>query len=275
VTSTFNIHSILLCKNEEDVIELCIRDACKWSDHIYVYDGQSTDNTWGIVTRLARGSSRIHAWKQDGKVFSEGLRAEVFNEFRHGSVDGDWWLQLNADEFYDEDPRGFLSMLPEHHQFVWGIPIQYYITDEDLTNLDFTQSFELLRPLLRHYQVAWSEPRFFRHRKRLTWSPQWAWPKHVGLVAKDRLYFKHYPYRSPRQIQQRLDTRRDNRGRGFEGWDHAKEASWKEKIVTASGCHVDYGDGKYHVEEGRLPRHLEPAPKRAIKAICHFTGIWP
>lgn len=271
----FKIHSIVLTKNEADVIELCLAEAARWSDHIYVYDGASTDGTWDIVQSLARTHPQVIPWRQDGKVFSEGLRAEVFGAFRHQSREGDWWLQLNADEFYDQDPHEFLARVPARHHLVWGIPIQYYITDQDLRALDFNRPFERVRDLLRYYQAHWSEPRCFRYRRGLIWSTDAAWPRHAGPVARERIYFKHYPYRSPQQIQVRLDVRRNNRARGFEGWQHASQSTWEEKIVLATECSIDDGSGGYQVDEAKLPRHLEPLPRRWVKLLLHGLGVWP
>jgi glycosyltransferase involved in cell wall biosynthesis len=266
------IHCITLTKNEEDIVGHCLTEAAKWADHIYVYDGLSTDSTWDIVKSLQ--SEKITAWKQDGKVFSEGLRAEVFNEFRHLSTDGDWWLALDADEFFI-NPREILSRIPRLHDLVWAIPIQYYLTSEDLATIDFSLPIEQRLPLLRHYDVTWSEPRAFRYRERLVWKTEWALPRHAGIVAKQRILFKHYQYRSPEQIQKRLDTRRDNRDRGYWGWAHASQASWKEKIVDGSQCNFDDGSGRYVFDEQALPKHTEPTAKRLIKSVLHRTGIWP
>ncbi len=268
------IHCIALTKNEEDIVGHCLREAARWADHIYVYDGASSDATWDIVRSLE--SSKIVAWKQDGKVFSEGLRAEVFNEFRHLSREGDWWLQLNVDEFYlGNYLRETLIQIPDGHDFVWGIPIEYYLTWKDLQTLDFTLPVEQLLPKLRWYRIDWSEPRCFRHRQRLVWKPEWSWPLHPGVVAMQRIMFKHYPLRSPKQIQARLDTRIDNRQRGFPGWAHAAQASWREKIVDASTCKFDDGSGHYSFDESALPRHVEPGPRRFIKSLMHRSGIWP
>ena len=269
----FKIHCIALTKNEVDVIGLCLTKAAIWADNIYVYDGASTDGTWDVVKSLDH--PRIIPWKQDGKVFKEGLRAEVFNEFRHLSAEGDWWLQLNVDEFYPENPRDFFSRVPLAHNFVWGTNVEYYLTQKDIQELDFSQPFEHLQSALHYYKVFWSEPRAFRYRRRLVWKTDWAWPRHPGIVAKERIVFKHYPYRSPQQIQMRLDVRRDNRDRGFAGWDHAKELDWRSKIVCDQECHYDDAHSPLRIVESELPPHLEPLGVRFVKKLMHSTGIWP
>ena len=113
----FKIHCIVLCKNEADVINVCLSEAIKWADYIYVYDGGSTDGTWESLKELNHPG--IIPWKQDPKVFREGLRAEVFNKFRHQSSKGDWWLQLNIDEFYVGNSKAFCCRVPRGQDLVW------------------------------------------------------------------------------------------------------------------------------------------------------------
>jgi hypothetical protein len=267
------IHCIALTKNEEDVVGYCLTEAAKWADCIYVYDGASSDATWEIVRSLQ--SSTIIPWKQDGKVFAEGLRAEVFNEFRDLSAEGDWWFQLNVDEFYMPDLRDTLGAIPHRADFVWAIPIEYRLTWNDLISLNFDLPIDRLLATLRYYRIDWSEPRCFRYRKRLVWNTAWAWPRHVGLAAKNRIMFKHYPYRSPVQVQKRLDTMRDNRQRGFGGGTHKSQACWMEKVVDTESCHLDDGSGRYVFDESALPRHMESIGRRALKLFMHGSGIWP
>ncbi len=97
----FRIHSIMTVKNEADIIGSCIRAATKWSDHIIIYDGESEDDTWKISKNLEQEfPGKVIAWKQDGKVFSESLRSEVFNEYRSLStnqgIGGAIWMQMNS-----------------------------------------------------------------------------------------------------------------------------------------------------------------------------------
>lgn len=276
VSKDFKIHSIVVCKNEADVIGHCLEEATKWSDFIYCYDGVSTDGTWEIVLDLQKKyPGRIFAWKQDGKVFQESLRAEVFDAYRQKANDGDWWCQLNVDEYYIDEPRAFLAKIDPACHVVWGTNVEFYITDKDLGVIDFEQPFPVVQPQLRHYKVFHSEIRFFKHRQKLVWHLDKGWPEHLGIVAPERIRFRHYPFRSPKQIQIRLDVRRDNRARGFTGWSHASEASWKDKVANAADCQYDKQDGNYVIDESKLPHHLEPPMKRLMKRVMHGVGVWP
>lgn len=267
------IHSILLAKNEADVIEYCLREASKWSDFIYVYDGDSTDDTWEIVNSLK--SKQIIPFKQDGKVFREGLRAEVFNAYRSNAREGDWWCQLNTDEFYIDDPVQFLAEVKLNRHVVWGLFVQYYITHGDVAQLDFSGSCEQVLPQLRYHNACYAERRFFRHRNRLSWNENDAWPKHLGIAEERLIRFKHYPYRSPKQIQMRLDIRRDNRKRGFEGWETAKQETWQEKIVEPDQFGYEEPKGAFVVDPAVLTRHWDGLHRRAVQSFMRALRVWP
>jgi len=269
----FRIHSIALVKNEADIVRYCLQEALKWSDFIYVYDGASTDGTLEILRSMQ--NDRIILFKSDGCVFRESLRADVFNAYRHLAREGDWWCQLNVDEFYVDEPRAFLSKVPCSQHVVWGQVIEYYLTPQDVDTIDFTLPVERLLPHIRYYRAGYAERRFFRHRSRLQWSPAAAWPKHLGVVYNDLLRFRHYPYRSPQQIQMRLDVRRDNRARGFEGWDHAKEACWREKLVPREKLQYDRGDNQFVIDPSWVPDHRGHFLRRLVQTVMHGTGIWP
>jgi hypothetical protein len=266
------IHSICTVKNEADVIGYCLHEALKWSDFIYVYDGESTDGTWDVVKALA--GDRVVAWKQDGKTFQESLRAEVFQAFRDRAAPGDWWCHLDADEFYVTDPREFLRAVPVRYHVVWGNMVEYYLTDEDVRTTDFSRPVEERLPKLRYYAVTNSEPRFFRHRPRLQWPVSVGWPIHMGVAAPQRIFFRHYKYRSPEQIQIRLSTRQANRARGFSGWVNSVQSDWREKIVDPKTLSEDRGDGTFVVDEAKLGSHLESLPKRWAKMLMHSLGLW-
>jgi glycosyltransferase involved in cell wall biosynthesis len=270
------IHSIALTKNEEDVIEDCLLSALNWSDYIYVYDGLSSDATWDIVKNLAQKDDRIIPWKQDGKVFSEGLRGEVFNHFFKNANPGDWWCQLNVDEYCIDNPREYLSEISYPHHVVWATMVEYQLTWEDVENLDFSKPFADIKNSLKHYTVFPSyEPRFFRHRSRLKWDTTKAWPNHLGLNHPQRFLWKHYPFRSPSQIQLRLDIRRDNRERGFEGWEHAKEESWKEKVRNSADLFHETNKDHFSVSKSDLIAPQESIVRAAIKHLMHKSTLWP
>ncbi len=270
--TNFKIHSICVVKNETDIIEYCLQEASKWSDYIYVYDNGSTDGTWEKV--LSMQNNTIIPWRQDSKGFQESLRGEVFNAFKHQAQEGDWWCRLDADEFYVQSPRDFLSQVKPYNHVVWGIAIEYYLSKQDVDSLDFTQPITKLLPDIRYYKAENAEARFFRHRNRLTWNSNGSWPKHMGLVNKECIFRKHYKYRSPEQIQKRLKTRQVARELGFPGWEHAVETNWREKLANADELQYDNQDNKFLINWKKLPNYLETPSKRLLKHIMHGIKVW-
>lgn len=269
------IHCICLVKNEADIIEQCLIDASKWADRIYVYDGVSTDGTWEKVLKLAEEHEEIIAWKSENKVFSEGLRAEVFNAFKNDARPSDWWCQLNADEFFIDDPREFLSKQPSYPTVIWGTFAQYYITKTDLNNT--TQNIQIVDPLnkLTYYEIIpTAEPRFFRHREGLFWDIKNAWPKHLGINDSRRIRLKHYPYRNTEQLKVRVQTRHSNIKRGFEGWSHLKDKDWSELLVDPKGLQKHALSEFPEFPEASLIFQTENSLIKMLKILLHKTKIW-
>lgn len=272
----FRIHSMCLVKNEGDIIEYCLREALKWSDNIFVYDNKSTDDTWDKVVALSEKDRRIIPWKQSDRAFKESLRAEVFNSFKEIASDGDWWCRLDADEFYVQNPKTFLAKVPFYAHVVWAIFIQYYLTRSDLEEIDFSQPIEGILQKMRYYRSDNSEPRFFRHRGGLIWESNAAWPRHLGLVNRERILLKHYKYRSPHQIQVKIDTRKMAIERGFHGWDYIKKYSnWEDVICDTSKLEYDFKNGKYVIDTKLFPNHIESLPVRIFKLFMHSAGFLP
>lgn len=268
------IITILLTKNESDIIELVLQKASTWSDKIIVYDGESTDGTWEKVKSMA--NDIVIPWKSEAKTFRESLRQEAFEANRNLFSEGDWYCQLNADEIFIDNPKEFLNSTPNKYHVVWGLPIEYYITEKDIEADIFDSNMENTLQNLRYYKVYHTEPRFFRYRKKLKWHPDNAWPSHLGLVCPKLIKFKHYPYRSPKQIQERLDIRRKHRENGFEGWEYASQLKWEEKIIKSGTCKQDLNNGTYDINFQSLPPFKDSFIKSSLKYMMHhILKIWP
>lgn len=269
----FKIHCICLVKNEADIIEYSLKKACQWADFIYVYDNGSTDGTWEKVIKIQ--NQQIIPWKSNNKPFQESIRGEVFNHFRENSQNGDWWCRLDADEIYINSPRQFLAEIKPEYHVVWGIAIEYYLTHTNIKELNFNQNISELIPKIRFYKAENSEIRFFRYRNRLSWHEKAQWPTHIGLVHPKRILYKHYKYRSPLQIQKRLDTRCMARKQGFPGWEHASVNNWQKQIAKEEELNHDNQDGNYHLDLDNLPDHKEFWIKHYFKQVMHRTRVWP
>lgn len=272
------IHGICLVKNEADVIEETLTKSARWCDAIHIFDTGSGDDTWERVASLAAKLPNIRPYKKEVRPFRDELRAEVFNDVKRTACAGDWWCRLDADEIYIDDPRKFLAEVPACHHAVFSASCQYYFTEKDVESYEADPAAFLGRSCedrLRYYECNWSEVRFCRHRPKLKWSGS-SWPTHMGLAHPRRIRLKHLQYRSPEQISARLATRKRAIEEGytvFAAYDRGSD--WRDKIRKSSSLSYDDGSGRFHIDEGRLPVHLESRVHRMIKFVMHGTGVWP
>lgn len=268
------LFGIMVVKNEADVIAQCLSELSRWFDRIFILDNGSTDGTWEILQSME--SDRVVLWKQDSSPFRRTMRAEIFNEFRGEARSGDWWYIADSDVFLAEDPREFLGSVPRSHHVVFKKSIDYFLSPECVSEYEFTGDFSRDREHIKFISPdCWAEIRFFRHRDRLRWELTEEKPAHIGVWHPDPILIRHYQYRSPAQMQRRLDVRnripRDTQGRPFR---HVKETDWHELLKPRDTLVMDGGVEQYR--NFPMRRNLvEPFATRLAKGFLHGTGILP
>lgn len=275
------IFGICLAKNDADIIEYLLNENSKWAHKIFVYDNGSTDDTWEIVNELAKTNKVIVPWKKENIDFQPYLRARVYNANKHLASKGDWWCwSMDTDEFYIDDPRDFLSKVPKYYQAVVAQAFEYKLTWEDLKEFEFTNSSPHDAEQLKYYApLTYGELRFFRHRNRLKWNNFHTRPKHYGVIYKKPIRLKHLQYRSPDQIQKRLDLRRAVMKKGYDKWEHDNFETWQEKVDHRKDLIREtpefQNDGpKYPYLH--FPKNLKgKIKKRYLPFIFHLLKIWP
>lgn len=272
------IFGLCLIKNEGDCIEEILQKASAWCDKIFVFDTGSEDDSWEKVLSLSEKNPNIVPYKKEIRAFGDGLRGEIFNQYKHLAKKGDWWCRLDADEIYIDNPRLFLPRISKLHHAIWNASFQYYFTEQELKawEKDPKGFNEIeLEKRLRYYICNHSEARFFRHRKKLNWI-NGSWPRHLGIVSPLRIRLKHYQYRSPEQIQQRLLTRQKAISEGHVNFAaYSLEKNWQEKVLQSTEFQKDFKDKQYLIHDENLPKHIERLDKRLIKYILHGIGIFP
>lgn len=272
------IFAILLVKDEADIIGTVLESASEWADGIFILDNGSTDGTWELVQSMK--NETVRPWRRELGPYRRSIRADLFNEFRGRASRGDWWCNMDSDEFYVDDPREFLSNVPRRYHVVYKKSIDYRLAHEDVKENEFTGRFEEDRHILRYVEPnCWTETRFFRHRDRLRWESSGRGasdlPHHIGLHYPKPILARHYQYRSPDQIQHRLDVRnavpRDDQGRPFK---HIRQTRWEELLVDRAEMVPDEGRSTYEALPIRSAIK-EKLSRRIVKTVMHGLGIWP
>jgi hypothetical protein len=264
----------MLVKDEVDILKQCLEDALTWADGIFIIDNGSTDGSWELMQSMK--SDRIIPWKQDFTPYRRTLRAEIFEHFRHLSHDGDWWFFGDADEFYVDNPRQFLSKVPSQYQVVFKKSIDYFITNDDIDEYTFSGDFQKDQTHIRYIEPnCWAEIRFFKYREKMIWNTSKEKPDHLGLWYQKPIIVKHYQYRSPQQMQRRLDIRnsipKDREGKPFR---HVKQKNWQELLRPRSELVRDNGYDQYI----KLPlrRPIKEKTSRVLyKRLIHGMGLVP
>ena len=228
----FKIYSLLLVKNEADIIRASLLAAIQWSDKVIVIDNGSSDGTWEIVQEMAAQNPCIEAFMQYKGGFRIGLRAKAFKAYRQEMTRNDWWcVRLDADEFFSEDPRTFLSRILRQYNTVKKISTDYVLTKEDIEYHTFTGNFSIDRQHITHYlPEKRKERRFIRHSPLLVWCEKWRYPHPLGRTAKTCIAVDHYQYRSPQQMKKRFITRQQAKKDGCGSFLHENGNDWTDYL---------------------------------------------
>ena len=260
----FKIYSLLLVKNEADVIAASLTDACRWSDKIIVIDNGSTDGTWEIVQQLAKSYSQIVPWLRYEGAFHIGLRAKAFRAFRHELNKDDWWnVRLDADEFYQGDVRSFLAKVPKQYRTVKKESKDYVLTQEDLVQHTFTGDFSKDKQFITHaLPERRRERRFMRNSVLLCWLEQWRYPHPWGRVYDKFIPVEHYQFRSPEQMTKRFAVRRQAKADGCGSFSHEQGQSWRDYLLTNK-----------QLEEKYLLAHIEDAFAESDRVLYQGRNI--
>ena len=276
------LHGILMTRDDDDIVEQCIRHALTWCDALYVYDTGSSDSTPEIVAGMAHDDPRIIRVNEKIRpvLMDSGLRGYVFERKRHCFEPGDWIVQVDVDEFYHDEPRTFIAThLRRCETAVWNRTYEFRLTNGELRA--WAEGRETVedrqRPIMerrRYYNVLkHSEPRLFRYRRSMQWPPTIAYPYNMGFVACERIAIRHYPQRDPLQLKKRWLLRRLLAPLSDPNWQHWRHGDWTDLVATEGATDL------YHWAQGTtLPvfhdqNHLPSWPKRGMQRLIHSAFL--
>jgi glycosyltransferase involved in cell wall biosynthesis len=241
------LYGIWVAQNEADILRHTLEFHRKMGayERIFFYDLGSTDATLAI----AREYSDMLQIEQRRVPYSGALRVALIDEQKKRYAPGDWVALIDSDEIYAEDPRAVIQGAEE--EGATGIETwqaQFYFTDEDLEcwnegDETFRRASAYAR--LQHYLVNWSEMRFYK-----VLGPAASRPGTIALdgpVAHRRLINRHYPYRSPNQIRDKVRIRLANRRIGGNAQYQIFSDDWRRYVVDRRLLHRFDGELRFGV----------------------------
>ena len=145
--------SVSLCmivKNEEDVLERCLKSVAGLVDEIIIVDTGSTDRTREIATHFTNQIFDF-PWQDD---FS-AARNEAFS---HASMDYCMWLDAD-DVFWEEDQKAFLNLKETLDPTVSVVMAPYHTGFDERGRVTFSYYRDVLgRSRPRGCHAGWECP---------------------------------------------------------------------------------------------------------------------
>jgi hypothetical protein len=274
-------HAILFARDEEDIIGECLHHNSQWCNNIYVFDTGSTDQTWEIVNECSKKLPQVKPVRKTPIWFSDTLRALVFEEFRHEADEGDWWVRLDADEFYHVSPREFVKTLAPRESAIFHAYYNFVLTEEEVERLSdrtrlISERRQPIQQRRRYFMTSfdYSEPRLFKYRKSMQWNPYHFGPYNAGYVAKRRIPIRHYPHRDPLQMERRYRLRHtmisEMEGMYDTAIHHWSAVDWQQAVISLADPRVKlWNPPQEDLPECNLTNHLPGRTKRAIQWFVH------
>jgi len=276
-----NFHGILFVRDEEDIIDQAISHFKNWCKYIYVYDTGSLDDTWSIIKNHSSGSEGVIAVKKKNVIFEDWIRGVVFNEYRHKSSEGDWWIRLDADEFYHIPPPEFVHRYVDRHEsLIFKQTYEFRLTDSEVeaweqgkeTTNDRGRPIEERR---RHYELLeYPEPRLFQYRSGMKWTEAGTFPFNAGYPAQKRIPVRHYPHRDPLQLKKRSILRSVGaRVRDDMEVQHWKVDDWRDLVVSRGKQDLRYWERDTELPTLDLQNHMPKALRRMMKRLLYAGPV--
>lgn len=267
----------MLVRDEADVLAEAIEGVLAWADSLWVLDNGSIDGSWEIVQEASKADSRVRAWGRVNAVFSDGLRAAVFDDARASFEHGDWIARVDADEFFHEPPQEFVRRLGRSESFVCGLLHEFVLLKREAQAIERGEE-DLSLPISERRRW-WTpnhfpEPRLFRYRRSMRWPGTRSHPWLAGVMAGERIQIRHYRWRTPQQAKRRWALREAVRPSMPFGGAHWSIDDWRaEGLRTRRDPGVSFWKPGTALEPFASPSPVTAPLRRLGKAALARCGV--
>lgn len=268
---------LLMTCNEEDCIEEVMSEHVKYFDKILVLDG-SSDRTEEII----RSFDAVKYFLKEKEIidqlpdrqFCDGARQFILAKAQEMYGHDNWITLLHGDEIFHDDP----VKMAEEAEKAGAEKINWYAMNFFLHTSDRGRDLEAIK--LVQERVLWYCPGFLEIRSfrngpdvRYPLGQKYnVLPQGIGWrIYKHFPVYKHYPYRSVRQI---LSKKKQNEASKFSiTWREIDEASCFKDILPGYKVARKF-DGSFHEFEIRNQGSLFARWLRAHRYIPVRIGRW-
>ncbi len=275
-------HALLLVRDEADIIEQSLRNLTSWADAVYVFDTGSCGQTWELAQQFAATNRAVQPLVHDAVYFSEKrLRGWLFHQTRQHMREGDWFVRVDADEFYHVAPPEFVAARMRKHETVaYHQYFDFHLTTAEA--MAWNEGRETLadrrRPIderRRWYTISpYTEPRLCRYRESMEWPEMVSFPHNAGFLAVERLPIRHYPHRDPVQLRRRCRLRAvmmaDPQNVCNRHW---QSDDWRKHLVVDTDPSLKYWEPGTVLPESRFRNHLAKPAVRTLQRIVHAAFL--
>ncbi len=236
------LYGVLVAQNEGDIIEDTLEFLRNINifEKIFFFDLGSEDDTF---IKAKRFTDILHNPQILNEVYTPKLRYDLLAQHQTFYKEGGWLAIIDADEFYVDNPIELINIAEkENATCIKTYQAEFMFTDIDLVNFENEDTTLPIYKRRKHYLIEWSEERFYKFM-----------PDH-GLLSNSkpcskRLLNRHYQYRTPEQIKNRIKTRLENKKKaknlpGRSSWSHIYSENWKDYIIPHNILHK-YAGGEF------------------------------
>jgi hypothetical protein len=271
-------------RDEGDIIGQCLGELLKWADGIYLFDTGSVDETWDVIQDWAARDKRVKPLRRDSVYFSDAtLRAWIFHHCREVLRNGDWFLRVDADEFYHLPPPEFVrTRMRPHETIAWYQVYDFRLTVSEVKAWEagLETKADRVRPIEQRRRWftprLYTEPRLCRYRDTMRWPASASFPYNAGFLARERLPIRHYPHRDPAQLERRCRLRafmREDANWVVDAGHHWGTPEWRQFITPDDLPDLQYWKPGTDLPEVRWTNHLPPPYKRLAQRLVHALAL--
>ncbi len=233
----------------------------KFFDKIFFFDTNSSDDTFEIVSEY---KDIIYQPQKIITPFSDQLKFDKLYSYSNLFELGDWLAIIDSDEFYTENPLPFIEQAEsEKATCIETMSAQFYMTDIDN---HYQDNISVHKQRL-HYLVNWGEIRLFKYLPNHQFNDAEIKQRSATVIPCSRkLLMKHFQFRSPEQVQLRINTRLENK-KISNNWGHIASSSWQDYVVPHSLLHKFSGEIKFGLPDGLNLYKVKDNPAYTVASL--------